>query len=134
MRISTVKDRIEILYRGSDILASVLSPHGFQFKVVSSGSSCGGTFVCGEFVHGDRRLELHVRWSLGLVAYHMGRLMLMHDDYLRALLGRSHAGHYPSTSEDPLVGFDGLRQDLVEYCTDFICGTGEPVLSVCKSA
>lgn len=126
MSIPTVKDRLEILQRGADILAPVLVPHGFQFTVVSSGEGSGGAFACGEFAHADRRLELHFRGSLGLVTYHIGSLSLAHDDYLRALLGRSRAGHYPGFSNDPFAGFEALRQDLVEHCSDFVRGTGEP--------
>jgi len=125
MSIPTVKDRVEILQCGADILAPVLVPHGFRFAIVDFGSSSGGAAAHGDFVHGERRLELHFRWSLGLVTYHVGSLSLAHDDYLRALLGRSRAGHYPGTSEEPLAGFEALRQDLVEHCSDFVSGTGE---------
>jgi hypothetical protein len=125
MNIPTVQDRRELLQRGADILAPALVPHGFQFNIVSSGSGSGGAFAHGEFTHGDRRLELHFRFSLGLVTYHIGSLSLAHDDYLRALLGRSRAGHYPGTSEEPLAGFEALRQDLVEHCSDFVSGAGE---------
>ena len=125
MTIPPVKDRREILQQGADIVAPTLVPHGFHFRVVSSGSSSGGAFSHGEFVRGDRKLELHFRWSLGLVTYHIGTQKLGHEDYMRALLGRSQAGHYPLCSDDPLAGFEALRQDLVEHCSDFISGTGE---------
>ena len=125
MTVPTPKDRLEILRQGADILAPVLAPHGFQFTIVGSGNSSGGACAWGEFVRGDRWLELHLRWSLGLVRYHIGVLSLAHDDYLRALLGRPRAGHYPGTSEQPLDGFEALRQDLVEHCSDFVSGTGE---------
>ena len=125
MTIPTVHDRREILQRGADILAPVLVPHGFQFGIVSSGSSSGGAFAHGEFVRGDRQLELHFRFSLGLVTYHIGSLSLAHADYMRALLGRSSGSHYPGFSDEPLVQFEALRQDLVEHCSDFLAGTGE---------
>jgi hypothetical protein len=125
MSIPTVKDRREILQQGADILAPVLVPHSFRFSIVASGGSSGGAFALGEFVRGDRRMELHFRWSLGLVTYHIGSLSLAHDDYFRALLGRSRGGHYPGISEEPLVAFEALRQDLVDHCSDFISGTGE---------
>ena len=125
MSIPTAQDRQEMLQRGVDILAPVLVPHGFQFRIVSSGCGSGGAFAHGEFVRGDRRLELHFRYSLGLVTYHIAGLSLAHDDYLRALLGRSSAGHYPSTSDEPLAAFELLRQDLVEHCSDFVSGSGE---------
>lgn len=125
MNISTVKDRPEVLQSGADILAPILVPHGFRFALVASGGSSGGAFAHGEFTRDDRRLELHFRSSLGLVVYHIGSLSLAHDDYLRALLGRSRGGHYPGTSEKPLAEFEALRQDLIEHCSDFVSGARE---------
>lgn len=93
--------------------------------MVASGSSSSGAFAQGEFVRGERRLELHFRRSLGLVTYHVGALALAHDDYMRALLGRSGASHYPAFSDEPFVGFEALCQDLAEHCSDFVSGSGE---------
>jgi hypothetical protein len=124
MSIPSVQDCRALLQRGADTLAVVLAPHGYHFSIISSGTGSGGAFAHGEFVSGDRRLELHFRYSLGLVTYHVGSLSLAHDDYLRALLGRSSAGHYPGTSAQPLAGFELLRQDLAEHCSDFVNGTG----------
>jgi hypothetical protein len=125
LTIPTVKDRREILQQGAEILAPALVPHGFHFSIVASGSSSGGAFAQGEFVRGDRKLELHFRWSLGLVVYRIGAQKLVHEDFMRALLGRSGASHYPGFSEDAHAAFDALRQDLVEHCSDFVNGTGE---------
>jgi len=125
MAIPTPKDRREILQQGADILAPALVPHGFQFIMVTSGTGSGGAFAQGEFVRGDRKLDLHFRYSLGLVTYHIGTLSLAHDDYMRALLGRSGASHYPGFSEEPSAAFEALRQDLVEHCSDFLNGDGE---------
>lgn len=125
MAVPTVKDRREILQQGADILAPALVPHGFEFIMVASGSSSSGAFAQGEFVRGERRLELHFRRSLGLVTYHVGALALAHDDYMRALLGRSGASHYPAFSDEPFVGFEALCQDLAEHCSDFVSGSGE---------
>ena len=125
MPIPTVKDRLEILQRGADILAPVLVPHDFHFSIIASGSSSGGPFAQGEFVRGGRKMELHFRYSLGLVTFHIDALTLAHEDYMRALLGRSGMSHYPGFSGDPLAAFEALRLDLIEHCTDFVSGTGE---------
>jgi len=125
MAIPTVQDRREVLKRGADILAPALVPHGFHFSMGASGGSSGGAFAQGEFVRENRKLELHFRWSLGLVTYHLGKHKLAHEDYMRALLGRSGASHYPCFSEDALATFEALRQDLVKHCSDFVSGTGE---------
>ena len=121
----TVSDARSSLEQGAEILASALVPHGFRFTLISCGSSSGGSFACGEFLRSDRRLELHFRHSLGLVTYHVGNLTLRHEDYMRALLGRSGASHYPGFSAEPLSAFEGLLQDLLDHCADFVNGTGE---------
>lgn len=53
-----------ILINGAKILEQVLGPHGFEFRFQSEGQSSGGLFACGQFVRGDRALELHFRYSL----------------------------------------------------------------------
>ena len=125
MAIPNVKDRREILQQGAAILAPALAPHGFHFSLVASGNASGGAFAQGEFVCGNRKLELHFRFSLGLVNYHLGVFTLTHEDYMRALLGRSGASRYPGFSDDALAAFEALRRDLLEHCSDFVSGPGE---------
>ena len=125
MIVPTADDTRQILEQGAEIVALALAPHGFEFRLLAQGHSSGGTFANGEFVRGDRRIELHFRYSLGLVEYHLGQLSLAHVDYMRALLGRSHASQYPSFSDQPMAQFEALRQDLDALCGDFIAGTGD---------
>ena len=58
----------KLLERGVANLAEVLGPAGFEFIMTDDGASNGGSFASGEFLRGDRRLELQVRSSLSLVA------------------------------------------------------------------
>ena len=60
----------QTLLAGVGILDSVLSPYGFVFEFRDEGIGAMGPFAWGEFVRGDRRLELHYRYGLGLVTYH----------------------------------------------------------------
>lgn len=60
----------EVLERGVAILDSVLAPAGFRFVLREEGRGSGGDFAWGEYVRGERRLELHYRYSLGNVVYH----------------------------------------------------------------
>lgn len=110
----------EILLAGCEILEPVLVPHGFARRPFDSGSSSGGYFARTEYVRKDRRVELHFRGSLGLVAYHLGALSITHEDYMRAVLGRRGGNQYPGFSEDPLDGFRHLRHDLERYCPEFL--------------
>ena len=110
---------------GRKILDPVLQRHGFTFVEGDSGESNGGAFMSGYCVHGDRRLELHFRHSLGLVTYHIESWSVEHEAYMRALLGRGGETDYSGFSEDPLDSFRGLRSDLERYCSDFLAGSGE---------
>jgi len=62
-----------------------LKPYGFQFVFEKTGSSSGGRFAFGRYVRGDRSLELHFRFTLGLVTYQIGDASLDHESYMRAL-------------------------------------------------
>jgi hypothetical protein len=112
----------DTLAAGVEVLGPELVPHGFRFEPRGAGHGSGGPFAWGEFVRGDRRLELHFRWSLGFVIYHVGELSLGHEAYLRALGIARGTSHYPGFSDDPLDGFRHLAQDLARYLTEFVQG------------
>ena len=110
----------EILLAGSVILEPVLLPHGFRFEFRDVGKSAGGLFAWGEFVHCDRRLELHYRFSLGLVAYHALGKKVSHEAYMREL-GRWGNNRYPGFSFGHLEDFHDLAHDLLS-ADDFLSG------------
>ena len=115
----------EILRAGSEILVPIMEPHGFTFVEGPSGESSGGNFARGDFVRDDRRLELHLRHSLGLVTYHCGPLSATHESYMRQLLGDGGAHRYPGFSDDPLDGFRHLAHDIENFAGDFLTGSCE---------
>ncbi len=118
-------NQLETLRAGRKILDEIMLPHGFIFVAEQFGKSCGGDYACGEYVRGDRKLEIHFRFSLGLVTYHIGALTITHQDYMRALLGKNGANKYPGFSDDPLDAFRDLKYDLANFCNDFLDGKGE---------
>jgi len=117
---------VETLLAGASEFGAVLTPHGFHFVETGSGRGSGGHFASGEFRRADRRLELHFRYSLGLVAYHLGSETLTHADYVRAVRaseGIPDRPRYPGFSEDPLDGFRHLRPDLIRFGRVFTQGS-----------
>jgi len=70
------------LKAGVEILDSFMQSLAFVYTPISAGVGSGGTFAGGEFRREDRRLELHFRYSLGLVTYHVGNPALSHEDYM----------------------------------------------------
>ena len=116
---------LETFRAGCKILDVIMNPHGFFLIEGASGNSSGGNFASGEYVKGNRRLEIHFRYSLGLVAYHIGNLSLTHEAYMRVLLGKSGGNQHPGFSNDPLDGFRHLGNDLVHFCGDFLNGSDE---------
>jgi hypothetical protein len=112
-----------ILQQGTTILDAVLVPRGFGFEFRSEGLGSGGTFAWGEYVRDDRRLELHFRYSLGLVTYHAAKFTLDHAQYMAAL-GAARRAAYPGFSNDPLDAFRDLSYDLVQFAAaDFLDGS-----------
>jgi hypothetical protein len=116
-------DPKQTLLKGIAILRPCLDSHGFAFKLGTVGKGSGGDFASGEFSRDDRRLELHFRYSLGLVTYHIGDHTLDHESYLR-YLGKWQQHKYPGFSDDPLDGFHHLLHDLRNFCMDFLSGPG----------
>ena len=116
----------ELLDRGVAELAPVLGRAGFTFVAVDDeDDGSGGASASAEFRRGDRRLELRVRRSLGLVRYHFGEQTLSHDDLVRgvrALEGISAEAEYPGFSDDPGAGFRHLRVDLERFGDVFLTG------------
>ena len=123
----------ELMDAGRRMIGAVLEPHGFEYRPGSTGASSGGDFSSGEFVRGDRRLELHFRYSLGLVRYHIGSASISHEDYMRHTGHRSEA-KYPGFSSDPLDGFRHLADDLKAFGHDFVSGDGASLLAAIKAA
>jgi hypothetical protein len=78
------------LERGARELDHVLGPAGFRFVSTGSGQGSGGSFATGEFRKWRKRLELHFRFSLGLVRYRVSGLDLAHEEFVRAV--RATAG------------------------------------------
>ena len=117
------------LTRGALALQAVLGPAGFIFAIQSEGSSSGGPYCAGTFTRDDRRLELHVRGSLGLVTYSIGSETISHEDYVRTLGAR---GEYPGFSQHIEEAFIHLRSDLESVGTIFLTGSDLEFLNLIR--
>ena len=103
----------------------MLGPAGFEFIQSDDSTDSIGPFATGEFLKGDRRLELHVRSKLTLVRYHFGDEWLAHEDLVRgvrALEGISTEPQYPGFSADPMASFHHLRHDIERFGAIFLRG------------
>lgn len=109
------------LLEGAEILETVLAPNDFHFQFRGEGKSSGGNYAWGEFVRGDRKLEVHVRFNLGQVRYHIGTESASHESYTHELGVREQC-QYPGFSDDPKKAFLGLAHDLA-FVDDFLIGT-----------
>jgi hypothetical protein len=125
----------ECLNTGVELLTPLLESHGFSFVPLTSGPGSGGWSASGEFRRGRgdelRRLELHFRYSLGLVTYHVSARSLTHVDYMGALKA---SNQYPGFSDDPLDGFRHLLHDLERHAGDFLDGPGDEFARCAREA
>jgi hypothetical protein len=119
-----VENRKQVLLAGVKIVDTVLVPHGFAFVLEKEGESSGGYFASGAYYRGNRKLELHFRWSLGLVTYHIEEAVLDHETYMR-LLNVYGQNRYPDFPQNPKDSFKHLALDLQNFCSDFLSGEGE---------
>jgi hypothetical protein len=127
LRLGAIPTKPEAQLRtGVPAIAKVLAAHGFRFVCRESGNSSGGPFAQGEFVKGNRRLELHVRESLGLVRYHVGSRSASHEYYMKEL-GVWPQCEYPGFPNDPLDPFVRLAHDL-SFAGEFISGDARLLL------
>jgi len=117
-------EAVRLLKAGRKIVDPIMEVHGFHWQPRGAGKSSGGFFDSGLYVKGDRNLELHFRFSLGLVNYHIGSISLSHEQYMRHVAGKGQA-QYPGFSDDPMDGFRHLADDLAKYCGDFLSGSGD---------
>ena len=101
-----------------------MNPCSFTFVETDSGMSSGGGYASGEYCRDDRRLEIHFRYSLGQVRYHIGHVSASHESYMKEILGGNGGNHYPGFSTDPLDGFRHLAHDIEVYGQDFLNGSG----------
>lgn len=122
----------QVLENGANILQPFLAQNGFTFRFVHQGMGSGGAYAIGEFRQGNRRLELHFRYSLGLVRYRIGSVNASHEFYV-ATLGVKEQCHYPGFSDDPLDGFRYLLRDLESFADDFIAGSGAILAQAAES-
>jgi hypothetical protein len=114
---------IQLLKKGRELIDPILESHGFHWESGWAGKSSGGYSDSGQYVKGNRKLELHFRYSLGLVTYHIEEISLTHEDYMRYAAGDNNV-QYPGFSKDPLDAFKHLANDLEKYAQDFLCGAG----------
>jgi hypothetical protein len=121
-------DPKQVLRDGTAILDRAMRPNGFKFEEVRAGE-----YPCGRYWRRGRVLEFHVSSALGLVSQRMGDIAVMHDDWMRALLGPK-GGDYPRHSDDPLDNFYALNKDLARHCDDFLRGDGERWRTIAERA
>lgn len=134
MNADQVDDKLDMLRRGAELLGPLLVPNGFTFEALGSGKGSGGTFAFGQFRRGERRLEIHFRYALGMVSYHLGPCSMSHEDYMHAVLGKRHASKYPGFSNQPIDAFRDLLSDLEEHGADFLNGTDDCLLQRIEQA
>jgi hypothetical protein len=102
----------EELINGVRELEPILQPYGFTFALETAALSSGGHSASGAFLDGNKGLELHFRYSLGLVSYQVGGIKIDHADFIAAQGGK---GNYPGFSTKPVDAFRHLADDLKSY-------------------
>lgn len=119
-----INKTLEILNEGLKYINPIMEENGFKWIDEKSGNGSGGAFSSGKFIKDNRTLELHFRFSLGLVTYQIGNDKLSHEEYMNHAAGKNK-NEYPGFSENPLDGFKHLASDLTNYAQDFLKGSGK---------
>jgi hypothetical protein len=106
----------------------------FSFADGHSGLGSGGHYASGVYVNAARKIEIHYRYSLGLVTYHFGQAFTDPESYMRVLLGDKTANRYPSFSDDPLAAFRDLADNVQNLASAFLEGDFERFASYAAAA
>ena len=104
------------------MLDPVMKEHGFTFLEGPTGRGSGGSFATGFYLSANRKLEMHYRFSLGLVTYHFEEICIDHESYMRVVLGSKGGNKYPGFSDDPLQAFRDLAYDMQNFGSAFLEG------------
>ncbi|MGE5398274.1 MAG: hypothetical protein ACM3MK_12190, partial [Chitinophagales bacterium] len=112
------------LLEGLSILDPYMKQKGFDRASVLTGEGSGGNFAYSSYFKEGWILELHFRYSLGLVTYRFNETRLDHVNYMK-LLGVYGQNKYPGFSTDSKSSFERLLFDLDNFCSDFLTGSGE---------
>jgi len=67
---------IEKLKEGRKFIDPIMEANGFHWEAGLAGKSSGGYSDSGQYVKGDRKLQLHFRHFLGLVTYYIAEVSL----------------------------------------------------------
>jgi hypothetical protein len=124
---------LDSLTKGRASLDPLLNSAGFSWVAGAVGQGSGGPFASGKYVRGDRELELHFRYGLGLVSYRIGKETVSHEDYIR-FLGHARDATYPGFPADPLDAFPALASDISRWCSDFLSGEGASIAGAHRAA
>lgn len=116
---SSPKECHDELLGGAKLLATVLSPLGFEFRDEYVASSSGGAFANGYFESRDLRIGLIVRRNgLGAIVHESGEYQAEHTELLHALgFGNRIACEYQDSSMRTVAknggnAFEAVRADL----------------------
>ena len=125
----------EAMSRGVPVLENVLAPYGFVWVSGRKGTGSGGYSVSGAFVCGDRELEIHYRYNLGMVTYRVGSISMDHESYMRAVVPKGKTSSYPGFSEEGSIdAFHHLARDLEHFCQAFLNGQTDEFTRIAKEA
>lgn len=119
---------IDAILAGRGILDSIMAPAGFRFEPPAGGESSGGPYAEAAYVRGDRRLKFSYRFALGDVEYRIGDAALDHIAYMRLLGAYPKCAFASFSREEPMAGFEALRDDLAAFAGDFLNGPGDEFL------
>ena len=125
----------EAMSHGIPILEDVLAPSGFAWVPGRKGKGSGGYSVCGAFVRGSRKLELHYRYNLGMVTYHVESSSADHESFMRVVVPKGKRSNYPGFSQEGSIdAFKHLASDLRNYCQVFLDGPDDELREVVHAA
>jgi len=120
------------LTEGLEILKPFLARHSFTFDNYENGKGSGGQFTVATFKNGRKRFIIGYRFSIGNLCYQFDGLQVGHAFYLD-YLGLSNKRQFPDfQSDDRLLAFQHVLNDLYFLVEDFFYGSCVKLVEAAK--
>jgi hypothetical protein len=120
------------LTKGLEILVPFLGRHGFTLDNYENGKGSGGHFTVATFKNGRKSFIVGYRFSIGELGYQFDNYHVGHTFYLDHL-GLADKRQFPDfQSDDKLLAFRHILQDLEYLVGDFFEGSCDKLVEAAK--
>lgn len=120
------------LTKGLEVLEPFLTQYGFRLDNFENGKGSGGQFTIATYINGRKKIIIGYRYSIGELGYQFDNFQVGHTFYLDHL-GFADKKQFPDfQSDDKLLAFRHILNDLDFLVDDFFVGSCTKLIEAAK--